>query len=293
MAKKIGNVYDKSFPWLIVVPTLLFLGVFMYYPIFELFRQSFFDTHLAYNTSSFVGLNNYKDLFQDGIFKIALKNSVVIVLYIVPATLVLALFVALLLNTLTTVPREIFTPIYFLPVVTSMVAISVVWKWIYDPSFGLLNYIFSRLGLPQMKFISSGEQALGSIAVVQIWRDVGFYFVIFLAALKSIPRVLYEAAEIDGTNAFQRFRYVTVPMLRPTIIFVLIVSTMAAFKIFTPIQVMTDGGPGNATTVLVLYIIQTGIENMMIGYASAVSVVMFFFVMIITAVQWIFTQRKV
>lgn len=287
-----NDFYTKGFIFAVLSPALIWLFVFMFYPIFLVFKKSFYNSNLAFNVDKFIGLENYQRLLTDKIFHIALKNTIFAVIYIVPPTVILSLLVAVLLNSFRDKTREFFTPIYFLPVVTSMVAISVVWQWLYDPSYGLFNYILSLAGISQQGFVNSSDQALKSISVIQVWRDVGFYAVIFLAAIRGIPKALYEAANIDGASRIQKFKYITVPMLKPTIIFVTIVSTIRAFKVFIPIKVMTNGGPGNSTMVLVLYIIRKGIENMEIGYASALSVVMFGIVMIITFIQWILSGRE-
>jgi len=280
------NFQSTMFILVVLIPTAVWFFTFMFYPIFLTFKNSFTDANLAYNDEHFIGLENYKRLLSDESFLIALKNTIFAVIYIVPITLTLSLASALLLNSFGKRVREIFTFFYFLPVVTSMVAISMVWAWLYNPSFGLFNYLLSLVGLPSQEFLSSTKQALPSISVIQIWKDVGFYAVIFLAALRTIPKSYYEAARVDGANRFHLFRHITLPLMKPTLIFVGIVSTIGAFKIFDPIKVITDGGPANSTMVLVLYIIRQGITNSEIGYASAIAVVMFVFVLLITLIQW-------
>ncbi|QIZ09318.1 sugar ABC transporter permease [Priestia megaterium] len=281
---------SKFFILVVLIPTAVWFFTFMFYPIFLTFKNSFTDANLAYSEESFIGLENYKRLLSDPTFHIALKNTIFAVLYIVPTTLVLSLAVALLLNSFNKKIRETFTLFYFLPVVTSMVALSIVWSWLYNPSYGLFNYLLNLVGLPTQGFLTSPKQALPSISAIQIWKDVGFYAVIFLAALRNIPKTYYEAATVDGANKFHIFRYITLPLLKPILIFVGIVSTIGAFKIFDPIKVITDGGPGNSTMVLVLYIIRQGITNSEIGYASAIAVVMFVIVLLVTLIQWFLSR---
>jgi multiple sugar transport system permease protein len=281
---------SKFFILVVLIPTAVWFFTFMFYPIFLTFKNSFTDANLAYSEESFIGLENYKRLLSDPTFHIALKNTIFAVLYIVPTTLVLSLATALLLNSFNKKIRETFTLFYFLPVVTSMVAISIVWSWLYNPSYGLFNYLLNLVGLPTQGFLTASKQALPSISAIQIWKDVGFYAVIFLAALRNIPKTYYEAATVDGANKFHIFRYITLPLLKPILIFVGIVSTIGAFKIFDPIKVITDGGPGNSTMVLVLYIIRQGITNSEIGYASAIAVVMFVIVLLVTLIQWFLTR---
>ncbi|WP_223588255.1 carbohydrate ABC transporter permease [Neobacillus bataviensis] len=281
---------SKFFILVVLIPTAVWFFTFMFYPIFLTFKNSFTDANLAYNDESFIGLENYKRLLSDPSFHIALKNTIFAVLYIVPTTIALSLTAALLLNSFNKKIRETFTLFYFLPVVTSMVAISIVWSWLYNPSYGLFNYLLNLLGLPTQGFLTSPKQSLPSISVIQIWKDVGFYTVILLASLRTIPKTYYEAATVDGANRFHIFRYITLPLMKPILIFVGIVSTIGAFKIFDPIKVITDGGPGNSTMVLVLYIIRQGITNSEIGYASAIAVVMFVIVLFITLIQWFLTR---
>jgi multiple sugar transport system permease protein len=293
---KIKTVFEKEkfqskfFILMVLIPTAIWFFTFMFYPIFLTFKNSFTDANLAYNEESFIGLENYRRMLSDSSFQIALKNTIFAVIYIVPTTLVLSLAAALLLNSFSKRIREAFTLFYFLPVVTSMVAISIVWAWLYNPSYGLFNYLLNLVGLPMQGFLTSPKQALPSISVIQIWKDLGFYAVIFLASLRTIPKSYYEAATVDGANKIHVFRYITLPLLKPTLIFVSIVSSIGAFKIFDPIKVITDGGPANSTMVLVLYIIRQGITNSDIGYASAIAVVMFVMVLFIIVIQWFLTR---
>ena len=269
-----------------LVPVLVWFFIFMLYPIILSIRNSFYNTNLAYNSDNFIGLDNFKRLLVDPNFIVALKNTLLAVVYIVPPVIVLSFIVALLLNAFNNKIREAFTMIYFLPVVTSMVAISIVWKWLYDPTYGLFNYVLSILGLPQLQYIFSPTQALPSLCAIEVWKAIGYYAVLLLAALRTIPVSYFEAAKIDGAESLQTLRFITLPMLKPTFLFILIMNTIEAFKIFIPVKVITDGGPGNSTKVLVLQIIDEGIKNMDIGYASAMSIVMLLVIGLITIIQW-------
>lgn len=280
------------FVLIILIPAAIWFIVFMFYPIFLCFKMSFFNTNMAYNTDKFIGLENYVRLFSDPVFLISLKNTIFAVIYIVPATIILAFLLALLLNSFSDRIREGFTLIYFLPNITSMVAISVVWKWLYNPAYGLFNYILELVGMAPMEFINSSSQALPSITTIQVWRSIGFYAVILLAALRGISKTYYEAAIIDGANKFELTRHITIPLLKPALTFTSIMATMEAFKIFDSVKMMTDGGPGNSTMVIVLYTIRQGIYNMELGYASSVAVVMFIIVMVITFLQWKIIKEK-
>lgn len=286
------KVKYNSFILIGLIPAAIWFFIFMFYPIYLCFKMSFFNTNMAYNSEKFIGLANYKRLFSDTIFMISLKNTVFAVIYTVPATIILAFLLAILLNSFSDHIREGFTLIYFLPKITSMVAISIVWKWLYSPAYGLFNYLLELIGLSPMQFINSSTQALPSITIIQVWRDVGFYAVILLAALRSISKSYYEAAVIDGANKLDLIKYITLPLLKPALAFTTIMSTMEAFKIFDAVKVMTDGGPGNSTMVIVLYTIQQGIQNMDMGYASSIAVIFFILVMLITLIQWKFIKEN-
>ena len=275
-----------------LVPTFVWFFFMFFYPIFRIFKKSFYDWNLAYQIDQFIGFENFIELTNDRVFLISLENTFFVVIYIVPATIILSLLVAILLNNFGDNIREFFTPIYFLPVITSMVAVGIVWKWLYHPSYGLFNYLLQLVGLPIQPFLNSPKQALESVSGVVIWRNIGYFAVIILAALRGIPNSYYEAAKIAGANKWQEFRHITLPLLKPTLLFTSIMAIIRAFKIFIPIQIMTDGGPGNSSMVLVLNIYKNGFEFLEMGYAAAMTVVLFFVIMIITAIQWLFIRSE-
>ncbi len=288
---KINRKVERTlFILLGLLPAFIWFFFIMLYPIFMTFKKSLYDWNLAYAIDNYIGLQNYKDLLTDRIFITSLINTLYAVIYIVPATIIIALIVAVLLNSFSDRIREFFTPIYFLPVITSMVAVGLVWRWLYHPSYGLFNYFLHLVGLPTQAFLMSPDQSLPSVAVVAVWINVGYFAVILLAALRGIPNSYYEAAKIDGANSWQTFRHITVPLLKPSILFTSIMAVIGAFKIFVPIKIMTDGGPGSSSMVLVLNIYKQGFEFLEMGYASAMTVVLFIIVMIITIVQWKFIK---
>lgn len=284
------NFGRNIFIFIGLLPAVLWMFYFVAYPMGMAFFKSFFTWDLSSNTDSFLGLENFQRMLTDKVFLISLVNTIMAVIYVVPATIILSLLIASLLNAVSIRVREVFTPAYFLPVITSTVAVSIVWKWLYHPSFGLINYLFETVGLPIQKFLTSPVQALPSIAIVAIWGSIGYYAVILLAALKGIPNVYYEAATIDGAKGLKMFRYITVPLLKPTILFTSIMAITGTFQIFVPIQIMTRGGPGNSTYVLALYIFNTGVTHLEMGYASAIAMILFAIIMIITVIQWKFIR---
>lgn len=271
-------------------PALLWVFFFVLYPLFIAITRSFFNTSLASATETFIGFRNYTQMFGDRVFRISFQNTILAVIYIVPATVLLSLTIAVLLNAINDRIREIFTPIYFLPVITSMVAVSAVWRWLYHPGYGLINYFLNLIGIPSQPFLNSPSQALLSVSVLAIWGNIGYYAVILLAAIKAIPKNFYEAAVIDGATGLKVHRYITVPLLQPTLLFTSVMAVIGAFQIFIQIQVMTRGGPGNSTMVLALYIFQRGVTYLEIGYASAVAIILFLLIMLITVIQWVLSR---
>ncbi|MFB9809132.1 carbohydrate ABC transporter permease [Haladaptatus pallidirubidus] len=173
----------------------------------------------------------------------------------------------------------------FLPVVTSWVVVSLIWTWLYNPEYGLLNTALGMIGLPQLSWLQSSDTALASIAIMSIWKHIGFNMVIFLAGLKGIPDDFYEAAIVDGANRWERFRYITLPLLKPTTFFVFVVTLIFSFRVYTQVYVMTQGGPVRSTYTIVYYFWQTGFQQFEMGYASAIAVVLFLIVFGLSILQ--------
>lgn len=245
------------------------------------------------NQVSWVGLQNFKDLLDDSTFRISLENTLWYVGGTVPLTMVCALGLAVLLNQ----PirgRNLFRTIYFFPYVASLVAVAVVWNMLFFPSAGPVNEFLRALGVANPpRWSASVDWAMPTVIMASIWRNMGYYMIIYLAALQGIPSILYEAAAIDGANAWQKFRYVTVPMLTPATFFISIMLTITSFKVFDLILVMTNGGPGRATNVLVMHTYNTAFRQFKFGYSSAIAMVLFAMVMIITIVQFTMERRWV
>ena len=234
-----------------------------------------------------------EELSDDNTFNIALKNTLWYVGGTVPLTMVCSLGLAVLLNQ----PirgRNIFRTIYFFPYVASLVAVAVVWNMLFFPSAGPVNELLRTLGVENPpRWSASVDWAMPTVIMASIWRGMGYYMIIYLAALQGIPAILYEAAEIDGANAWQKFRYITVPMLTPATFFISIMLTISSFKVFDLILVMTNGGPGRATNVLVIHTYNTAFRQFRFGYSSAIAMVLFAFVMVITIIQFYMERRWV
>jgi multiple sugar transport system permease protein len=222
----------------------------------------------------------WKSMAQTGIF----------ILGLVPLRMAIALGLALLLN------QKIgglafYRALYFTPVVTSMVAVSIVWLWIFDPSWGVANWILESFGLPPSQWLSDPNSALPSLIVMTIWKTVGFEMVIYLAGLQGIPASLYEAAAIDGAGRWRQFRHITLPLLTPTTFFILVTAVIGAAQIFDQVFVMTQGGPLRSTYVIIYYLYEEAFRFFRMGYAAAIAWVVFAIVLVLTLLQWRFLRR--
>jgi multiple sugar transport system permease protein len=267
-----------------------FIGYFL--PTLFSFIFSFFKYN-GITTPIFKGLTNYKHLLNDSVFWISLKNNVLYVLMVVPITTVLSLLVAIGLNRKGKIIIPILRTIYLLPLVTSSIAVSIVWMWIYNGNFGLLNQILGKLNIQGPDWLLDPNTALLSIAVVNVWATIGYYSVIFLSGLQSIPIEYYEAAEIDGASSFQKFIYITAPLISPMTFFVVILSTIGSFQLFDYVYMMTSGGPGYASYSLVYYIYLNGFSYMKMGYGMAISMTLFAILICLTAIQFLFQKKWV
>jgi len=264
----------------LVLPSLLFLALFVVYPIANAFFLSFHRYNLL-EAPVWSGITNYQLLADDSRFFQALGNTLFFALLTVPAGTVISLLLAVLIN----LPLRgifVFRTAYYLPVVTSFVAVSFIWLWIYEPQFGLLNQGLERLGLPTFAWLRDPQTAMLSIALLSIWKNAGYNMIIFLAGLQGIPEYLYEAAEIDGAGPVQRFWHITLPMLSPTTFFVFVVYFIGALQMFTQSWILTQGGPLDSTLTVVYLIYQNGFEFLKMGSAAAMSVVLFLVIALIT-----------
>lgn len=274
-----------------LLPSLIGLAVFIIYPLINSFYLSFQRWDLL-SDMRFIGLRNYQRLLDDtDLFKI-LSNTGIYTVSVVLITLVLALGLAILLNQKLRA-RAIFRTTFFLPVVMSLTALSALWLWIYDPEFGLANWLLQGIGLPTSRWMNNPQSALGAIIIMMIWQTLGYDIIIFLAGLTNIRRDLYEAASLDGAGTWALFQHVTLPLLSPTLVFLIITSTIQAFRVFDPIYVMTAGlgGPANSTATIVFYLYRQAFYNLDAGYASAIAFVVVAIAMAFTALQ-LYLSRK-
>ena len=293
--KHARNRQEELTAWLFAAPALLVLGIFLVLPFLMAIVFSFTDQRLVPNpnlTTRFVGARNYARLLQDQVFLSALTFNFVFVIVVVPVQTALALLLAVLVNQ--KLPQiHLFRASYFVPVTLMMVVVTVIWAYLLNPTQGLINQVLYSISggfltperFPFLNWVNDRNGARAAIIILSIWQGVGFQMVIYLAGLQEIPTSLYEAAQIDGANKMQQFFRVTLPQLRNTTIFVLIATTILAFSLFDQVQVLTQGGPRDATQTMILYMYTLGFTRGRVGSAAALGTFYFILVMVITLVQ--------
>ncbi len=276
---------QKILAYFFIAPALIHLLVFALIPILFAFYISLHKWHLFIPGREFVGFTNYTNIFSnDPVFWNALKNTAVFVALTVPIGIILSLAIASLLNTRIR-GTNFFRTIYFLPVVVSTVAISIAWQWTFHLEFGLLNYFLSFFGIQKINWLQSTVGAMLAIVIVTTWKGLGYQIIIFLAGLQGIPQHLYEAAEVDGASRWKRFWRITLPMLRPTLYFLIITSVISSFQVFTVVYMLTQGGPLESTDVVGYHIYKDAFEDYTMGYASAQAFILFAVILVITVIQ--------
>lgn len=286
-----GQGKEKFAAVAMFLPAAVLILAFLIIPIVLTFILAFTDTRLVSPVpGKFIGLVNFENLFTDATFWAALRNTIIFTIVVVPVQSALALVVAVLVNSKVR-GTTFFRTIYFLPVVTSIVVVSMLWLFLYQKN-GLINVLLARVGIQGPDWLGDPHWALFAIIVMSIWQAMGFHMIIWLSGLQTIPAELYEAAALDGASRWQQFANVTWPGLRATRTFILITITIAAFGLFAQINVMTQGGPLNSTTTLVFEAVRTGFQQQQTGYASAISMVFFVLVLIVTLIQTFLTRDK-
>ncbi|MEQ6378438.1 sugar ABC transporter permease [Bacillaceae bacterium S4-13-56] len=281
----VGMSKKKTYFWLIIflLPNLIGFLLFIGVPIVSSLVISFTDWDLI-SSLQFVGFDNYIRLVQDEEFWRAFKNTFLFILGYIPLVMVLGLSCALLLNKQMRF-KAFFRATYFLPVITSWVAVSLVWKWLYNPNYGLINYLLSLVGITGPQWLHDPNTAMIGIILASAWKDIGFVMVLFLGGLQNISPSYYEAASIDGAGKFRSLWSITIPLLAPTTFFVTIISMINSFQVFDQVMIMTEGGPSGSTTVLVQNIYNYAFSYYEMGYASAMSWALFIVIFIFTWIQ--------
>jgi multiple sugar transport system permease protein len=279
--------------FLFILPALLFFGSVFIMPLAQSVVNSFYRT-VPGGASQYVGFRLYEKVLTDSTFWVAIRNTVELLLMSVPMTVICALAVALGLNRIISLKwRNIWAAMYFLPFSTSLVAAALIWQWIYDPVYGFLNYFLSMFGIPPQKWLQSLAQVRPAIGLVNVWVRIGFDTMIFLAALQSVPGEYYEAASIDGANAWQRLRHITLPLLNPQILMVCILELIFNFKIFDQVYATTQGGPASASQTVIMLLYDTAFKYFRFGDASVMAVFVFVTLLVVTLLQWRIFRKPV
>jgi multiple sugar transport system permease protein len=287
---KARKLHDDT-PWamLMIAPNIIGFIMFMVFPILATLFYSFTEYDLI-GAPTFIGLGNYIELVHDPIIATTLKNTITFTIITVPIGMVFSLLLAVLLDQNVAFKR-FYRGAFFLPSITSMVAVSIVWQWIFNSEFGLLNYFLSFFGIKGITWLSSSSTSLISIAIVSIWKGAGYNMMLFLAGLQGISNTYYEASELDGANKWKQFIHITMPMLSPTTFFIFIMSIIGSFQVFDSVILMTKGGPGRSSSVLVHYLYQNAFSYFSMGYACAIAYLLFFIVLIVTLFNLRFEKK--
>ncbi len=274
---------------LFLAPGILAIGVFFFIPVAASFLMSFTDFDIYslgdFTKARFIGFRNYVELFEDPLFWQALKNTLYFLVLGGPLSIAVSLSAALLLQSKLVRFKGFFRLAYFAPVVTSLVAVAVVWRFIYHPRFGLLNFVLSWVGIDPIDWLGDPTWAMPSIILMAVWKNFGYNMIIFIAGLQNIPDELYEAASIDGANTFQQFVSITLPMLAPTTLFIGIMTMIGYFQLFAEPYVMTQGGPLNSTMSIVLMMYERGFRWWNMGFSAAIAFVLFAIILVVSLIQ--------
>jgi len=282
--------------YLYLLPITVGFSVFVLGPAISAVILSFFKYDIL-TPPVFAGLANYRKFSGDVRLPQVYLNTVVYVAWYVGLTSLIGLLLAVAANrAIHAIPRYVIRTTFFFPVLTSLASVSLVWQYLYDTDFGVINYYLGQLGIQRIPWLTSSQWAIWSIILLGVWKNLGFNFILFVAGLQSIPRHLYEAAEIDGAGRWQGFRYITLPSLTPTLFFVVVWGLINSFQVFDSPYILTTGGPGDASRTVVMYIYENGFRFFQMGYASTVALSLFVIVVLLTVIQfklsdiWVFYQ---
>ncbi|MFC0189404.1 carbohydrate ABC transporter permease [Fictibacillus aquaticus] len=282
--------YSNKTPYLFIGPAITLLMLFSLLPIFVALIISFTDIDLAgiadWSNISFIGLENYKEIFKDPIFLKSIGNTLFYVVFGVPFVIICSLGIALLINFGQARIFKAFRLVFYMPSITNVVAVAVVWAYLYNPQFGLFNYLLSFFNVPAVPWLQDPTMAKVSLIALALWRAIGVNMIIFLAALQGIPKTYYEAAQLDGASNWKQLTNITLPLLRYAIFFVSITTMIGWLQFFEEPFVMTKGGPLDSTTSVALFIYRNGFQLSNFGYAAAGSFILFIAIIIITMIQF-------
>ena len=286
-------IHENVAGYLFMAPFLLFFFGFVVYPMFMCIFTSFFDATMG-REDIFIGLSNYKELFSDPVFWIALKNTLIIVIVSVPVTCAFSLWIATLISKMPVAATSAFRCIFYLPVVTGSVAVTMVWKWMFNNYYGILNYLGKGLGLidKNINWLGDPKYALGCIILILLTTSVGQPIVLYVSALDNVDKSLVEAAQVDGATETQAFWRIKWPQMMPTTLYILVITTINSFQCFALIQLLTSGGPKNATMTIMYYIYYNAFKLYRYGYGNAMGVILAIIIAILSAVQFRLGKEK-
>ncbi|MGV8048850.1 MAG: carbohydrate ABC transporter permease [Anaerolineaceae bacterium] len=281
-------------PYLFILPALILFVVFMVYPLLKGFQISFFDWSIMPNKpSTFIGLDNYTRIFSDKIAGVAFKNTILYVAITVPAQMIFAMLVAVLINSLTK-GKMFFRAVYYIPVITSWVIVSLLFRYLFQSPQGVINYflvdVFHIVSKP-VPFLQQANTAMIPIMGLGIWKGIGWSMIIYLAALSTIPKELTEVAEIDGANGWQRFWSITLPLISPTVVYTLVMLIIGGFNVFISVYLITNGGPMQQTEVYLSYLYHQTFGYLDFGYGAALSFMLAFLIVTLSGLQLKFLRR--
>lgn len=286
---------ETFYGYLFLLPSLASFAIFLLIPILFSVYLAFtnWDVISGFDNINFIGLENFTRMFKDEWFNASIKNNLVYTLVVVPVTLLLSLFIAIILNNMVYL-KNVLRLAYFIPYVSNTVAVSILWMAMFDPSQGPVNQLLTAFGVQNPpKWLVSPDWAMITIILMSVWIRIGYCLIIYLAALQNLPQELYEAADIDGANWYRRFISITFPLLTPTTFFLIITQTISTFQVFAPVNLLTRGGPGTSTTVLVYQLYREAFRFYHMGYASAIAMVLFAIIFTVTLIQWRYQDKWV
>jgi sn-glycerol 3-phosphate transport system permease protein len=288
MKLKIKHIYG----WLLLLPALVLLSMFTYYPSISTFINSFFSNKTVFRPKQFIGFENYSHMLHDEIFLKTLKNTFYYALGTVPASILLALIMALFVNRNIRY-KGIVRLAYFTPTILPMVAVANIWLFFYAPDIGLINKVLSYFGYSAINWLGNRDTVLPALMVMAIWKEAGFFMIFYIAAFQSLPRELYEAAKIEGASSWTSFWKITFPLIMPTTFFIMINALLNAFKTVDQLFVLTKGGPDNASNLLLYYIYENAFSFFNYSYAAALTVVLLIILIIFSLFQFLVIEKRI
>jgi sn-glycerol 3-phosphate transport system permease protein len=285
-----GRLKENVLAYALLLPSIIFLGLFTFYPTVKSIYLSFFD--MTFGPAQFVGFDQYKAVFSDETFKQVMKNNVIFVVGTVPASIFLAMYLAIWLNGKIK-GNSLLRAAYFYPTVIPMICIANIWLFIYTPDYGLLDKFLALFDIQGVNWLGDPSWVMLSLIVMLIWKEAGFFMVFYLAGLQNLPQDVYEAAKLEGAKPFQTFRHITFPLLMPTTLFVLIVAMTNAFKMVDHLYIMTKGGPNNASNLLLYHIYEVAFSFWDLGKAAVLTVILLVILLAISIFNYVFLDKRI